>query len=175
MFRSLLQPSTTLVGRWVNTINRTSIVASISPSVSSSPLLQHDSIRSVVMDRATRVVSLKRRARRELLRRIARRESGGINFAKRNGTVEPPLSSYETSAANSNQFLAFLARQTNEREKKEATKVPESAQIIRDVSQPAWQIDFQTIKTLWEFEENQSFRACEEVRQTTTMPLWVRL
>lgn len=124
-------------------------------------------VRGLVVDRATRRVGRTRRLRREMLRKLAFRQRGSENESRRMATFEPPLAGMDASAANLHQFVAFMARQHAERAKGNESKEAESLRIARAAAAPAWAMTFDELSKLMLFPQNQTFRACEEVRDRT--------
>lgn len=177
MLRSLLRPS---AGLSLASCRATPAAASYTPSLVASAFppavlafapnafgLMRTATRGVVVDRAVKSVSLRRRRRRELLAGLARKEARSISAADRYNSTPPPLASYEASAANANQFLAFLAHQRSVREENKAldeekAKI-ESLQTVKAVSEPGWKLAFENLKHLMLLPANRNFRACEEV------------
>jgi hypothetical protein len=118
--------------------------------------------RTVIMDRATRMVSLKRRSRRVLLRKIARQTRGAENEMKRMADDAPQLASLEHSAANLHQFIAFMGERHLARGL-DPRAVAESTVGIRTAAKPGWELTFEVLSALMQTKENETFRACEEV------------
>lgn len=167
MFRSLLRPVGVLSR---TTLGSTSFGVAPVVAASPSPAVFLETRRGVVIDRATKQVSLKRRMRRDLLRKIALNEAGGIIASKRLSDDSPPLAPFEKAAANLHQFVTFLARQSKVKGEEEKTKVIESTKIVRHVAAPAWELTFEQLRILMSGEKNRKFRACEEVRTPDETP-----